>query len=129
MRPLETTDHKGIANISFPKAAGVSPTVGQAQIQEHNPMNSSTRNTSHANPRSQEAGLIKQKLRCLLALSRVGAILFLVLLAMPAARAQEVADTIRVRTRVVFMDALVKDKKTGIPISDLKQENFELFDD
>jgi VWFA-related protein len=27
------------------------------------------------------------------------------------------------------MDALVKDKKTGIPISDLKPENFELFDD
>jgi VWFA-related protein len=43
--------------------------------------------------------------------------------------AQEVADTIRVRTRVVFMDALVKDKKTGVPIIDLKPENFELFDD
>src|SRR5258706_1411682 len=39
------------------------------------------------------------------------------------------AETIRVRTRVVFMDALVKDKKTGVPISDLKPENFELFDD
>ena len=47
----------------------------------------------------------------------------------PSAPAQEVADTIRVRTRVVFMDALVKDKKTGIPISDLQPENFELFDD
>src|SRR5712671_2007413 len=45
------------------------------------------------------------------------------------AAAQEVADTIRVRTRVVFIDALVKDKKTGIPISDLKSEDFELFDD
>ena len=44
-------------------------------------------------------------------------------------QAQEVADTIKIRTRVVFMDALVKDKKTGIPISDLKPENFELFDD
>ena len=42
---------------------------------------------------------------------------------------QEVADTIKIRTRVVFMDALVKDKKTGIPISDLTTENFELFDD
>jgi len=51
------------------------------------------------------------------------------LLAVPMALAQEVADTIRVRTRVVFMDALVKDKKTGAPISDLKPENFELFDD
>jgi VWFA-related protein len=47
----------------------------------------------------------------------------------PTTWAQDVADTIRVRTRVVFMDALVKDKKTGIPISDLKPENFELFDD
>jgi VWFA-related protein len=47
----------------------------------------------------------------------------------PSAPAQEVADTIRVRTRVVFMDALVKEKKTGTPISDLKPENFELFDD
>jgi VWFA-related protein len=45
------------------------------------------------------------------------------------AAAQEVGDTIRVRTRVVFIDALVKDKKTGIPISDLKPENFEVFDD
>jgi len=45
------------------------------------------------------------------------------------AMAQEVADTIRVNTRVVFMDALVKDKRTGVPISDLKPENFEIFDD
>ena len=86
-------------------------------------------NTSHAKPRGQKTGLSKQHLRSLLAPSRLGAILFLVLLAVPAARAQEVADTIRVRTRVVFMDALVKDKRTGTPISDLKQENFELFDD
>jgi VWFA-related protein len=43
--------------------------------------------------------------------------------------AQEVAETIRVNTRVVFMDALVKDKRTGVPISDLKPENFEIFDD
>ena len=43
--------------------------------------------------------------------------------------AQEVADTIRIDTRVVFMDALVKDKRTGVPIADLKPENFEIFDD
>ena len=43
--------------------------------------------------------------------------------------AQEVSDTIRVNTRVVFMDALVKDKRTGVPISDLKPENFEVFDE
>ena len=45
------------------------------------------------------------------------------------ATAQEVSDTVRVHTRVVFMDALVKDKRTGVPISDLKPENFEVFDD
>jgi len=56
-------------------------------------------------------------------------VLFLTLLIVPAAGAQEVADTIRVRTRVVFMDALVKDKNSQIPVSDLKPENFELFDD
>src|SRR5437016_9219814 len=43
--------------------------------------------------------------------------------------AQEVADTIKVNTRVVFLDALVKDKRTGVPISDLKPENFEVYDD
>jgi VWFA-related protein len=43
--------------------------------------------------------------------------------------AEQVADTIRVNTRVVFMDALVKDKRTGVPIADLKPENFEVFDD
>jgi VWFA-related protein len=42
---------------------------------------------------------------------------------------QEPADTVRVQTRVVFLDALVKDKRTGIPISDLKPENFQVFDD
>ena len=45
------------------------------------------------------------------------------------ANAQEVADTIRVKTRVVFLDALVKDKRTGVPIADLKPDNFEVFDD
>jgi len=47
----------------------------------------------------------------------------------PSTRAQEPVETIRVRTRVVFMDALVKEKRTGIPISDLKPENFEVLDD
>ncbi|HEV2884828.1 MAG TPA: VWA domain-containing protein [Pyrinomonadaceae bacterium] len=46
-----------------------------------------------------------------------------------ATNAQEVADTIRVNTRVVFMDALVKDKRTGVPISDLTPENFQILDD
>jgi VWFA-related protein len=43
--------------------------------------------------------------------------------------AQEVADTIKIKTRVVFLDALVKDKKTNLPISNLTQENFEVLDE
>ena len=43
--------------------------------------------------------------------------------------AQEVDDTIRIKTRVVFLDALVKDKKTNLPISNLAPENFEVLDD
>lgn len=60
---------------------------------------------------------------------RLCAVLLLGLLTAPVISAQEVTDTIKIRTRVVFMDALVKDKHTGVPISDLKPENFELFDD
>ena len=87
-------------------------------------MNSST---SHAQAPSRKVSLIKQTLRLF---TRCGlAVFFLTLFSAPSASAQEVAETIRVRTRVVFMDALVKDKKTGIPIFDLKPENFELFDD
>jgi VWFA-related protein len=62
-------------------------------------------------------------------LTQIAFISLLALLAAPAVFAQEVADTIKVRTRVVFLDALVKDKRTGIPISDLQPANFELFDD
>src|SRR5688572_15738032 len=43
--------------------------------------------------------------------------------------AQEVEDTIKIKTRVVFLDALVKDKKTSRPISNLTTENFEVLDD
>ena len=58
------------------------------------------------------------------------ATLFALLLSMPAfAAAQEVDDTIRVKTRVVFLDALVKDKRSGAPIADLQPDNFEVFDD
>ena len=56
-------------------------------------------------------------------------VLVLAFFVTPAIYGQEVSDTIKIRTRAVFMDALVKDKRTGIPISDLKPENFELFDD
>ena len=58
----------------------------------------------------------------------LAAALFLVATAIPTS-AQEVAETIKVRTRVVFMDALVKDKRTGIKISDLAADNFEVLDD
>jgi VWFA-related protein len=43
--------------------------------------------------------------------------------------AQEVEDTIKIKTRVVFLDALVKDKKTNLPISNLTTKNFEVLDD
>jgi VWFA-related protein len=61
--------------------------------------------------------------------SRLVIALLLALFAAPAVFAQEVADTLKIRTRVVFLDALVKDKRTGVAISDLTPENFELFDD
>src|SRR5919197_4973185 len=60
-------------------------------------------------------------------------ILFLVIvlaaLASFPVRAQEVEDTIKIKTRVVFLDALVKDKKTNLPISELTTENFQVLDD
>ncbi|MDX6613164.1 MAG: hypothetical protein QOD75_2350 [Blastocatellia bacterium] len=58
-------------------------------------------------------------------------LLLIVLLATAAlaARAQEPTETIRVHTRVVFLDALVKDKKTGSPISNLAPDNFEVLDE
>jgi VWFA-related protein len=62
-------------------------------------------------------------------LRRFGLVSLLLLITAPATFSQDVDDTIKIRTRVVFMDALVKDKKNGTPISDLKPENFELFDD
>ncbi|HEY6660886.1 MAG TPA: hypothetical protein VI031_07080, partial [Pyrinomonadaceae bacterium] len=44
-------------------------------------------------------------------------------------KAQEVEDTIKIKTRVVFLDALVKDKKTNLPISNLSTDNFQVLDD
>jgi len=54
--------------------------------------------------------------------------ILLVGLSCVSAMGQEVEDTIRIKTRVVFLDALVKDKKTNLPISTLAQENFEVLD-
>ena len=49
-------------------------------------------------------------------------------LAVPV-HAQEVEEIIKIKTRVVFLDALVKDKKSNQPIADLSTENFEVLDD
>lgn len=58
-------------------------------------------------------------------------LLLIILLALTsvAINAQEVEDTIKIKTRVVFLDALVKDKKTNLPISNLAIENFEVLDE
>ncbi|MFN2455099.1 MAG: hypothetical protein ABR577_12845 [Pyrinomonadaceae bacterium] len=45
------------------------------------------------------------------------------------ARAQQTEDTVRITTRVVFVDALVKDKKTNQPVKNLARENFQVLDD
>src|ERR671927_513708 len=59
---------------------------------------------------------------------RLSFLLLIILFASFSINAQEVADTIKIKTRVVFLDALVKDKKTTLPISNLPQENFEVLD-
>jgi len=60
---------------------------------------------------------------------RLSFLLLIVISTFVSVRAQEVEETIRIKTRVVFLDALVKDKKTNLPISNLSQDNFEVFDD
>jgi VWFA-related protein len=60
---------------------------------------------------------------------RLSFLLLIILLASFAATAQEVDDTIKIKTRVVFLDALVKDKKTNLPISNLTTENFAVLDE
>src|SRR5258708_11927774 len=40
-----------------------------------------------------------------------------------------VEDIVRVSTRVVFIDTLVRDKKTGAPVTDLPLESFQVLDD
>lgn len=42
---------------------------------------------------------------------------------------QQPEETTRVHTRVVFVDTLVRDKRTGVPASDLKREDFEILAD
>jgi VWFA-related protein len=62
---------------------------------------------------------------------RLNSLLLIVIAALAAfsINAQEVDETIKIKTRVVFLDALVKDKKTNLPISNLTTENFEVLDD
>src|SRR5258706_2520219 len=38
-------------------------------------------------------------------------------------------DIVKVRTRVVFVDTLVQEKKTGAPVADLTRDNFEVLAD
>src|SRR5436190_15159362 len=40
-----------------------------------------------------------------------------------------VEDVVRVNTRVVFIDTLVRDKKTGAPVTNLSVESFQILDD
>ncbi len=59
----------------------------------------------------------------------LAALVALIVIGSHTVAAQEVGDTIKINTRVVFLDALVKDKRTGVPIAELKPENFEVYDD
>ena len=56
-------------------------------------------------------------------------LVIIVALAFVPLNAQEVEEVIKIKTRVVFLDALVKDKKTNLPVSSLTPENFEVLDD
>src|SRR5713226_6367170 len=85
--------------------------------------------TIHAKSQSRKDSFIDQPRRFSLAPLRLCVMLFLGILVVQTTFAQEVADIIKVRTRVVFMDALVKDKHTGSNISDLSADNFEVLDD
>ena len=85
--------------------------------------------TIHAKSPSRKDTLISQTRRARFAPLRLGVLLFLVLFIVPVISAQEVVETIKVRTRVVFMDALVKDKHTGTNVSDLTADNFAVLDD
>lgn len=49
--------------------------------------------------------------------------------ATPARAQNPVEERVRIKTRVVFLDALVKDKKTGQPVRDLRAANFEVRDE
>ncbi len=56
------------------------------------------------------------------------AMLVLSACAFNAQTAGQSGDVVRIRTRVVFVDVLVKDKRTNAPVTDLNINNFEIFD-
>ena len=62
-------------------------------------------------------------------LSALVCALLLITAAPPASAQEQPDDVLLVRTRAVFIDALVRDKKTGEAVTDLKPENFRLLDD
>lgn len=86
-------------------------------------------NPTCATQQSRKDTLISQTRRVLFAPLRLCVMLLLVLFIVPVISAQDVVETIKVRTRVVFMDALVKDKHSGNNISDLSADNFQVLDD
>jgi VWFA-related protein len=86
-------------------------------------------NLTCATAQSRKDTLVSQTGRVLFAPLRLCVILLLSLFIVPVISAQEVAETIKVRTRVVFMDALVKDKHTGTNVSELAADNFTVLDD
>ena len=62
-------------------------------------------------------------------LASIGLLFSFALVVSAAAQQDRVDDTIRVNTREVAIDVLVKDKRTGLPVADLTRENFEVLDD
>ena len=80
------------------------------------------------NPESGRLRLFRTGFMPLLRFLSFLVLVIVVALSSITAVAQEVEDTIRIKTRVVFLDALVKDKKTSLPISNLALENFEVYD-
>jgi len=74
------------------------------------------RQTSFVSARSRSLGTLRScfaPLRLCAKFLLVFSTLWLAAIPTPA---QEVGDTIRINTRAVFLDALVKDKRTGVPI-------------
>jgi hypothetical protein len=42
--------------------------------------------------------------------------------------AREQDEVVRVNTRAVFIDTLVKDKRMGLPVTGLRPDNFKVLD-